>query len=52
MPGFWIWHGSEYARVTQALCRNMAMSEKDVNMPEYVWIYDDRQASEYVSYNT
>ena len=27
------------------------MSEYDVNMPEYVWIYDNRQGSEYVSYN-
>ena len=22
------------------------------NMPEYVWIYDNRQGSEYVSYDT
>ena len=28
------------------------MSEQDVNMPEYVWIYDNRQGSEYVSYIT
>ena len=28
------------------------MSEQDVNMPEYIWIYDIRQGSEYVSYNT
>ena len=23
-----------------------------LNMPEYVWIYDNRQGSEYASYNT
>ena len=23
-----------------------------LNMPKYVWIYDNRQGSEYVSYNT
>ena len=23
----------------------------DKNIPEYVWIYDNRQGSEYVSYN-
>ena len=23
-----------------------------MNMPEYIWIYDKRQGSEYVSYNT
>ena len=27
------------------------MSELDANMPEDVWIYDNKQASEYVSYN-
>ena len=26
--------------------------ESDVNMPEDVWMYDNKQASEYVSYNT
>ena len=26
------------------------MSEQDVHMPEYVWIFDNRQGSEYVSY--
>ena len=26
------------------------MSEQDVYMPEYVWIFDNRQGSEYVSY--
>ena len=28
------------------------MAEWDVNMLEYVWIYDNRQGSEYISYNT
>ena len=27
------------------------MSEKDVNIPEYIWIYKNRQGSEYVSCN-
>ena len=27
------------------------MSEQDMNMPEYVWIYDNIQGSVYVSYN-
>ena len=50
-----MWQGSEYARVTQdpkyaTIWLNM--SEQDVNMPGYVQIYDNRQGSEYVSYNT
>ena len=28
------------------------MSKQDVNMTKYVWIYDNRQGSEYVLYNT
>ena len=28
------------------------MSEYNRNMPEYIWIYDNRQVSEYISYNT
>ena len=27
------------------------MSEYEVNMPEYVWIYNNRQGSEYVLHN-
>ena len=27
------------------------MSEQDMNMPEYVWIYDNIQGSVYVLYN-
>ena len=27
------------------------MSEQDVNMSQYVWIYDKRQRSEYAQYN-
>ena len=49
---FWIWQGFEYARVIQ--CSKYAtirllISEQDLNMPEYVWIHDNRQGSEYVS---
>ena len=48
---FWIWQGFEYARVIQ--CSKYAtirllISEQDLNMPEYVWIHDNRQGSEYV----
>ena len=35
---FWIWQGSEYARVTRG-----------GNMPEYIWIYDNRKGLEYAS---
>ena len=28
------------------------MFKVDMNMPENVWIYNNKQASEYVSYNT
>ena len=28
------------------------MSELDVNMADNVWMYNNKQASEYVSYNT
>ena len=47
MPEFWMWQGSEYAKVTQGF--------KYANVwigREYVWIYNNRQGSEYVSYNT
>ena len=55
MPGFWIWKGSEYARIMQdskyaAIWLNM--SENDMNRPEYVWILNNRLSSEYVSCNT
>ena len=48
MPGLWdrIWQGSEYARVTQGseyAIIWLNMSAYDVNMPEYVWIYDNRR---------
>ena len=54
MPGLWdrIWQGSEYARVTQGseyAIIWLNMSAYDVNMPEYVWIYDNRHGSEHVS---
>ena len=38
------WQSSEYILGSKY--------EKDVNMPEYVWIYNNRQSSEYVSYST
>ena len=52
--GLWIWQGSEYARVTQGSQYAIIwlnMSEYDVNMPENVCIYKNRQGSEYVSYS-
>ena len=54
MPGFWIWQGPEYARNTQGskyptVWLNMA--EYVVIMPEYAWIYDNKQDFEYVPYN-
>ena len=30
---------------------NMRELHRVLNMPEYVWIYDNKQGSEYVSYN-
>ena len=52
--------GSKYANILNmkvTLCSRYAtiwliMSELDVNMPEDIWIYDNKQASEYVWYNT
>ena len=55
MPGFWISQDSEYQRVTQGskyATVRLNMSENYMNMPESNWIYDNRQGSEYVSYNT
>ena len=55
MPGFWIWKGSEYARITKGskyAVKWLNMSEQNVNMPEYPWILCNRQVSEYVSCNT
>ena len=55
MPGFWIWKGSEYARITKGskyAVKWLNMSEQNVNMPEYPWIFSNRQVSEYVSCNT
>ena len=53
MPEFWIKQGSEYARVTQGskYARTWVyVSKKDVNMPEYIWIYVNIQSSEYGSF--
>ena len=55
MSGFWIYQDSDYVRVTQGskyATVRLNMSEKYMNMSEYVWIYDNRQGPEYVSYNT
>ena len=42
MAKSWIWQGSEYARIIQgSKCQDMA---------EYVWVYNNRQGSEYTSY--
>ena len=52
---FDIWKGSEYARVTQGSKYFMIwlnMSKYDVNISEYVRIYNNKQGSEYVLYNT
>ena len=49
MPGFLTWQDSEYAKVAQGskyVTIRLNISEKDVNMPEYVWIYDNRESSE------
>ena len=40
-PGFGIWKSSRYARITQGS-----------KYAEYVWIFNNRQDSEYVSCNT
>ena len=50
-----MWQGCEYARVTQGSKYAkiwLNMSEQDLNMPEYVGIYNNKQGSEYVSYDT
>ena len=55
MPGFWIWKGSEYARITQGSKYATiwpSMSEQNLNMPGYVRIFNNRQGSEYLSCNT
>ena len=52
MPGFSIWQGYEYARITQGSKYAtvwLNISEQEVNMPEYVWMFDNRQDSEYLS---
>ena len=54
MPGFSIRQGSEYVGVTHGSKYAtvwLKMSEQNVNMPKYAWIFDSRQSSEYVSYN-
>ena len=53
MAGYWIWHGSEYSRVTQGsryVTMSLDISEWDVSMSEYMIIMecDNRQVSEYV----
>ena len=54
MPGLSIRQSSEYVGVTHGSKYAtvwLKMSEQNVNMPEYDWIFDSRQSSEYVSYN-
>ena len=48
MPGFWIWKDSEYARIT----KSSKYATIWLNMYEYIWIFNNRQGSEYVSCNT
>ena len=46
LPALWIFLGSKYARVTQGSKYAtiwLNMSEQDMNIPEYVCIYDNRQ---------
>ena len=53
--GFKICQCSEYETVTQGskyAATWLNTSELDENIPEDVWIYNNKQASEYVSYNT
>ena len=53
--GFKICQYSEYETVTQGskyATTWLNTSELDENMPEDVWIYNNKQASEYVSYKT
>ena len=55
MPGFWIWQSSGCARVKQGSKYAtiwLNISEQDAITPEYAWIYNNRQGSEYVSYDT
>ena len=43
MSGFWIWQGSEYARITQGSKYAtiwVDMSEKNESLRGYVWIYN------------
>ena len=53
--GFWIYQYSEFKTGVQGskFARTwLIMSELDVNTPEDVWIYDNKQYSEYLTYNT
>ena len=55
MSGFLTWQGAFWTCKSNSFKHAtvwVKVSEEEVNMPEYVWIYDHRQASEYVSYNT
>ena len=55
MPGFCFHMGSEFARIIEGskyVTIWLNMSEQDVNMPEYGWIFNNRQGSEYVLCNT
>ena len=51
IPELQRWQVSEYTSLTDVF-KYATMSEQDVNMPQYVWIYDNRQGSKNVLYNT
>ena len=52
MSEFWLWQVSDASYSRFWICYNMAEYVSIlVNMPEYVWIYDNRQDSEYAPYS-
>ena len=54
MPRFQIWSDSEYVTVTQGSKYAtiwLHRSDENVNMPEYVSTYNNKQVSEYSSCN-
>ena len=50
ISGFWIRKGYKYAKVTQG-SKNakiwLNMSEEGINVPQYLWIYNDKQGFDY-----
>ena len=51
IPELQRWQVSEYTSLTEVF-KYATMSEQDVNMPQYVWIYDNKQGSKHLLYNT